>query len=228
MAEFLKFTKFSNFGISKYRHLESSNLWIIGHHRTLSDFIGLSDFENAKNLKMFYLIRIREFFRETAHEFKRQKFVAAAVLIAVASLCLMAVSVFYLTPTIISSGPFVICAATLNDELREQILCFLVVDVFVSLYLTWLFVIKSRALLALENANKNAMEQTEDSEEQKDETDEDMPLNGMMNGNTQMHDVPTTYFIDAKDGGLRATVKFLKCLLVENGKCRMLSILVDF
>lgn len=147
------------------------------------------------------MIRIREFFRETAHEFKRQKFVASAVVIALSSLCLMAVSVFYLTPTVISSGPFLICAATLNDELREEILSFLVVDVFVSLYLTWLFVIKSRALLALENANKNAMEQqAEDSEERKE--DEEVPLNG----DVTRREVPTTYFIDAKDGGLRAEV----------------------
>jgi len=174
------------------------------------------------SLYMFYLIRIREFFRDTAHEFKRQKFVASAVVIALTSFCLMAVSVFYLTPTIISSGPYLICAATLNDELREEILTFLVVDVFVSLYLTWLFVIKSRALLALENANKNAMEQmTDDSDNQEQkEQEEERPLNGVLSPRDH---VPTTYFIDAKDGGLRTnSVKRLMMRCIYFGMLAMM------
>ena len=173
------------------------------------------------NKKMFYLIRIRHFFHQTAHEFRRQKFIASFIIITIISFCLISVLCFYITPTIIHSSPngkYIVCYGELNDELREEILIFLIIDVFISLYLTWLFVIKSRALLALENANQNALQDDEDDEEEDEDEDDDNehknnndddekePLTNNIDYGVDNIDMPTTYFIDELNGGLEVNL----------------------
>ena len=118
-----------------------------------------------------------------------------------------------------------VCYGELNAELREEILVFLIIDVFISLYLTWLFVIKSRALLALENANQNALredeeEEEDDDEEQKDD-DEKEPL---VDYGVDNVDMPTTYFIDDINGGLRSkSVRTLMLRCIYFGMLAMMT-----
>ena len=130
-------------------------------------------------------------------------------------------------PTIISSSPngkYIICYGQLNDELREEILIFLIIDVFISLYLTWLFVIKSRALLALENANQNSMngdqyEDDDDDGEEKEQEQQPFIDYGVDNIN-----MPTTYFIDDINGGLRSkSVRKLMLRCIYFGMLAMMT-----
>ena len=129
---------------------------------------------------------------------------------------------FYLTPTIIhsSNGNYIVCYGELNDELREEILIFLVIDVFISLYLTWLFVIKSRALLALENANNNSQNQTDDDDDDStsnnghnDDEQEPLTSNNINYGIDNMN-MSNIYFIDQSNGG-RLRSKSVRTLMLR-------------
>eukprot|EP01083_Nonionella_stella_P092295 258334_1 len=170
------------------------------------------------SLYVFYLIRIRNFFRGTAHEFRKQKFIAACLVITIIAFCLISVLVFYITPTIINTNRYMICSGQLNEELREEILIFLIFDVFISLYLTWLFVIKSRALLALENANQGAIVHEPDETD-----DEEEPLTNANYG-VDNANMSTTYFIDTENGGLNSkSVRKLMLRCIYFGMLAMMT-----
>ena len=171
-------------------------------------------------LYIFYLLRIRHFFRGTTHEFQRNKFIASFVIITIISFCLIFVMLLCSTPPSIirnhnGNEYYVICFAALNSELRQEILIFVVVDAFISLYLTWLFVIKARALLALQSLD----ESSED-----DEQDEEIePLN--VNENEMTTTITTTYFVET-NGRLKS--KSVRRLMLRCVYCGMLSMITTW
>ena len=142
------------------------------------------------------------------------------MLVSLISFCLICVMLLCSTPPSIIRNHngdeyYVICFAALNSGLRQEILIFVVVEAFISLYLTWLFVIKARALLALQSANESSEE---------DEQDEEIELLNV-NENDMTTTIASTYFVEI-NGRLKS--KSVRRLMLRCVYCGMLSMITTW
>lgn len=162
----------------------------------------------------FYLHRIGCFFAGTAHEFGLAKLAAAQLVVALAWLWLAWALLLFVRPAVSASASWRMCAGAVDEALREEMLLLLALDVALSLSLTWLFVIKSRALLALENANRNALADSQDEEEDEAQEQAQESMRGV--------EMASTYLVDAEKGLRAASVRRLMLRCIYLGMLAML------